>query len=292
MKALSRLVNRGSLNLEMTLLIALLVLAAVSSLNFLGSGISEIFANTTQRLGVAGGIESGPNDLSTDYTSDGFTRVRWNGGTPPFDIVREGDGSIIDSGIVDRHYDVDTRINPETIIVRDSDGRESDPATLAITPASWTNSLYQISPDRMLPFKEVYAIKLDWDGTDYRFTPTHKIVNSLNTPNRVIAGMPILSIPHSYNVRVYGLDEGWYLFATAIEPDGILTSTVWKSSPPVYVDPSSPYLFDDGGNPTPSPNWADRLEIEESMFGGPLHSEPNQVERYQDYLHSGGDDLY
>lgn len=79
--------HRGSLNLELSLLITLLVLVCVVSLSWMGSGIANQYAFATGALGVAGGV-SGPSDGTATDNGDGSWNIGWTGGQPPFQVVR------------------------------------------------------------------------------------------------------------------------------------------------------------------------------------------------------------
>lgn len=77
---------RASINLEMALLIALLVLVSVVGLTWMGDGIGNKYANATSLL--IGGGSSGPTNGSAHDNGDGTATITWSGGTGPYLIRR------------------------------------------------------------------------------------------------------------------------------------------------------------------------------------------------------------
>jgi hypothetical protein len=133
--------QRASLNLELSLLISLLVLVCVASLGWLGHGIANRYAEAAGALDIAGGVASGPTDGTSADNGDGSYDIGWNGGQPPFQVVRSpqpdlSNRVIIADGLPDRSYTV-----PETDLVDgdnyigiiDSDGRQLEDDPIHIT---------------------------------------------------------------------------------------------------------------------------------------------------------------
>ena len=81
--------DKASLNLELALIIALLVLSTVFGLQQVGSAINTSFLEAAGALEIAGGT-SGPTNgsVSPIPNPDGSYDIGWDNGTPPYEIVR------------------------------------------------------------------------------------------------------------------------------------------------------------------------------------------------------------
>lgn len=85
--------HRASINLEMALLIALLVLAVVGSLTWMGPGIANQFLSAAGALDTAGGTSSGPtvSQPPVDNGDGTWTIGPIGGGVPDYTIIRDDD---------------------------------------------------------------------------------------------------------------------------------------------------------------------------------------------------------
>lgn len=113
--------NRGSINLELALIITLLVLVAVISLSFMAYGISDQFNEAGSYL--VGG--SGPDGLASADNGDGTYTLTWNPGTPPYTVYQSANPDM--SGAV---------------AAVDGDGDDTDESALITPPVG--DSYYQI----------------------------------------------------------------------------------------------------------------------------------------------------
>lgn len=78
--------NRASLDLELALIISLLVLVAVASLGWMGSGIANQYTAGATAVEVAN--YTSPTAGGSTDNGDGSHDIGWSGGEPPFDIIR------------------------------------------------------------------------------------------------------------------------------------------------------------------------------------------------------------
>jgi len=137
--------NRSSINLELALLIALLVLTAVLGLSWMGSGIQNVY-NIASHFGIAGGV-SGPvagAPVENPPGSGSYT-LTWTGGTPPFAITRStlpdmSGATPVASGLPGMNYSVVPQPGENDYQVIDGNGHQL-PSIITITlPAGSTPS--------------------------------------------------------------------------------------------------------------------------------------------------------